>query len=117
MKFYTRKMLVTAICGAGLTVLPVGAQELIQNGDFSAGGPVVGFSTTIPFWTTFNQAGGSGAFFLSNTTADPVGANPNVGPKSIPNFAVSSQPGPGSHALLQTFTVPNNFVGNVILSF
>ena len=109
-------MLAVAICGAALMVLPAAAQELIRNGDFSAGGPVAGFSTTIPFWTTFNQPGSLGAFYLSNSPADPSGANVNVGPKSFPNFAVSSELGAGANALLQSFTVPSGAV-SVILSF
>ncbi|MDQ2946414.1 MAG: hypothetical protein M3Y27_10805 [Acidobacteriota bacterium] len=109
------KLLAVAICGAGLMVLPAGAQELIKNGNFDF--PTATPSTVIPFWTTFNQPGGTGAFYVVSGTAPPPGTSAaTVGPKSPPNYAGSFQGGPGAHALLQTFTVPSSS-GKIVLSF
>ena len=78
---------------------PVGATELLVNGNFETG--------TFAGWTVTNQSGGSGNFFINAPgattpdSADPTAANPTGGSF----YAVSDQPGPGAHTLIQSFTV------------
>src|SRR5262249_26296937 len=86
------------------------AAQLITNGNFETG--------NFAGWTEFDQAGGSGSFFISNPGANTplsdflTAANPSGGRY----YAVSDQFGPGCHALLQSFTIPNG-ASNVVLSF
>jgi len=73
--------------------------NLIVNGDFETG--------TLAGWGEFDQAGGSGTWFISNPGANA----PLSGIPTAPNglggnfYALSDQTGPGCHVLLQSFTL------------
>ena len=86
--------------------------QLINNGGFESG---------LTGWTVFDQAGGSGSFYSVSGTGNPGGNGccSTVGPKTGTFFAGSGQNGPGTHALLQTFTVSPAAVGSrrIILEF
>lgn len=84
------------------------AGELITNGGFETG--------TFLGWTEFDQAGGSGSWFVSSSTTAPLSGLSTVGPASGSFYAVTDQTGPGAHVLLQSFTVAPGS-SSVILSF
>src|SRR5262249_33758233 len=67
-------------------------------------------------WTRAVIPGGSGDFFAVGGTTLPISGLPSVGPKTGSFYAVDDQTGPGTHALLQTFTVPASS-SHLILSF
>ncbi|MDQ3252867.1 MAG: PA14 domain-containing protein, partial [Acidobacteriota bacterium] len=67
-------------------------------------------------WTTPVITGGSGSFLVRSGTALPLSGLTTVGPRSGTFYAVNDQTGPGTHALLQTFTVPAG-VSAMTLSF
>jgi hypothetical protein len=73
------------------------AGELIVNGGFETG--------DLTGWTEADQAGGSGSWFAATGTTAPLSGFATVGPASGSFYAVTDQFGPGSHALLQSFTV------------
>ena len=73
--------------------------ELITNGNFATG--------TLAGWIEADQAGGSGSWFVSSSTTSPLSLNTTPGPfPGDSSYAVTDQIGPGSHVLLQNFTVP-----------
>ena len=86
------------------------ASQLITNGNFETG--------NFAGWSEFDQAGGSGSWFIST----PGAATPVSGFATAPNgsggsfYAVSDQTGPGCHVLLQSFTIPAGAT-SVTLSF
>src|SRR5215471_8189063 len=86
------------------------AAQLITNGNFETG--------NFAGWTEFDQAGGSGSFFISNPGANtPLnGFSTAANPSGGHFYAVTDQFGPGCHVLLQSFTIPNG-ASNVVLSF
>jgi hypothetical protein len=100
---------VVSLLGLGITQ-SAKATNLIQNGDFETG--------TFADWTVVDQAGGSGSWFISNPGANtPISGMPTAANGSGGNFyAVTDQPGPGCHVLLQSFTLAPGH-GNVSLSF
>ncbi len=67
-------------------------------------------------WTTPVIPGSSGSFLVRNGTALPLSGLTTVGPRSGTFYAVDDEAGPGTHALLQTFTVPAG-ASSVTLSF
>jgi hypothetical protein len=73
------------------------AGELIVNGGFETG--------NFAGWTEVDQAGGSGSWFVSNSNIAPLSGDSTVGPASGVFYALTDQTGPGSHVLLQSFTV------------
>ncbi len=83
---------------------------LLTNGDFETGG--------FTGWTVANQAGGNGDWFIST----PVAPSPVSTAATAPNpaggmfYAITDQTGAGTHALLQSFTVPADAT-SVMLSF
>lgn len=82
--------------------------ELFTNGGFETG--------TLAGWTTAVIPGSSGNFFVASSTTLPQSGLPTVGPRSGSFYAVNDQTGPGTHVLLQTFTVPAGSP-SVVLSF
>ena len=88
---------------------PSFASELITNGGFETG--------TFAGWTVVNQTGGNGNMYISSPGSNtPNGFSSAGNPSGGSFYAVSDQTGPGTHALLQTFTVPSS-VTHATLSF
>ncbi len=84
--------------------------EAIANGGFETG--------TLTGWTTPVIPGSSGGFLVRSGTTLPFSGLTTVGPRSGTFYAVNDQTGPGTHALIQTFTVPaSSSASGVILSF
>jgi hypothetical protein len=73
------------------------AGELIVNGGFETG--------DFTGWTVVDQTGGSGSWFVNNSTTAPLSGFATPGPASGSFYALTDQTGPGSHVLLQSFTV------------
>ncbi len=88
-----------------LAVTAASANNLITNGGFESG---------LAGWTEFDQPGGSGSWFAVSGTTAPLSGEPTVGPASGTMYALTDQTGPGSHVLLQSFTVTG---GSQTLSF
>lgn len=89
---------VAVASGFALSGAPAQA-NLLVNGDFETG--------TFAGWTVVDQAGGSGSWFISAPgSASPLSSFPTAAnPSGGAFYAVSDQGGPGTHALLQSFTV------------
>lgn len=93
---------------AGMTFSePSRAVELIANGGFEAG---------LSGWTVIDLPGGSGSFFAVTGTTVPLSLLDTVGAASGTSYAASDQTGPGTHALIQAFTVAPG-MSSVVLSF
>ena len=88
-----RLLLLSTTTLAGILCAPVQA-AFITNGGFESG-----FSG----WTRFNQAGSEGTFTLQAGTSSPISLD--AVPSSGSIAAMSDGLGPGSHVLLQNFTV------------
>jgi len=73
------------------------AQELITNGGFEAG---------FGGWTTLNQVGSDGAWFLQSGTNSPVNSFAVPAPPGPTNAAMTDSQAGGSRLLYQDFTVP-----------
>ncbi len=104
---HCKKLFFVALALTGLIAPSGHAVELITNGGFETG--------DFTGWSLFDQAGGSGSFFVDNTTSTPLSGSPTVGPAGGSFYAVSDQNGPGAHVLLQSFTI--NPASTAILSF
>jgi hypothetical protein len=100
------RLIVLVFCSAPL----VCGVPLLTNGGFETG--------TFAGWTVVNAAGSfpGSNFFVIGATVTPQSGSPTVGPASGNFYAVSDQLGPGTHALLQSFTVPAG-VSSVVLAF
>jgi hypothetical protein len=74
--------------------------ELITNGGFETG--------AVTGWAVTDQAGGSGSWFVDTLgTTTPISGSAALAAGGAGTFyAVSDQPGPGTHSLTQAFTVP-----------
>jgi hypothetical protein len=70
--------------------------DLITNGGFESG---------FAGWTVVNETGSSGNWFVQTGIFSPVNGFPVPAPPGGTNAAMTDQGGPGSHALLQPFTV------------
>ena len=95
--------LTRAMVAAGALLWVTGAAhavplQLITNGGFETG--------DFTGWTHFNQSGGSGDWFVSNSNTSPLSGFSTPGPASGNFYALTDQTGPGAHVLLQTFTIP-----------
>jgi hypothetical protein len=100
-------------CFLALVVLLAGAAraDLLTNGDFESG---------LTGWTPIainqmNIGGGTGGWFLQSGTGSPLNGLAVPAPPSPTHAAMTDQTGPGSYALLQTFTVSPST--SVLLSF
>lgn len=80
--------------------------NLLTNGDFEAG---------LTGWATFDQAGGTGAWFASTVgTATPSSTqSTSAAGGGAGGYAVTDQTGPGTHSLIQSFTVGAGAIVNV----
>src|SRR6266478_1123363 len=109
-------MRIVAVASLSYSLLAYGYASLAYAGQLLVNG---GFETgNLSGWTVASQAGsfpGSNFFALSGTTTPQSGSS-TVGPASGSFYAVSDGLGPGTHALLQTFTVPGP-ASSVVLSF
>ena len=100
-----------ALASLALTTTPVRADELLSNGGFETG--------DFTGWTLKNLATGdpSGTFAIGNNLIDtnltpnspatPIAELASLGAKSGSFYAVSDSLGPGTHLLLQSFTLPS----------
>jgi len=95
------KQLVAMIMSSLITIGSAQAVELITNGDFETG--------NFTGWTVTDLANGTGSVFIDAPgTTTPISgfATSATGGGAHGSFyAVSDQPGPGTHALSQSFTV------------
>src|SRR5262249_11374247 len=81
--------------------------QLIVNGGFETG--------DLTGWTETDQAGGSGSWFVNNTTTSPMSGFQTPGPASGSFYGLTDQTVPASHSLIQAFTVSAG--SQVTLSF
>jgi hypothetical protein len=109
-----RIRLTTSVALASLPLLlagPTHADELLTNGGFETG--------DFTGWTRLNlpTSDPAGTFAIGNNTVDnnltppgpatPIAELASLGAKSGNFYAVSDSLGPGTHLLLQSFTMPN----------
>jgi len=107
-RFYIRCLLVGFL--ASFAPYRAGA-GIIANGGFEAGGG------SFAGWTAVTALGSGGAWNIQTGTSAPINAAfPVAGPPEGLYAAMTDGVGPGSQALLQSFTVPVG-AGSVILSF
>ena len=81
--------------------------DLLTNGGFETG--------TFAGWTVTNQPGGSAGWFIQTGTSSPVNSFAAPAPPQGTHAAMTDDSAPGSHALLQSFTVAPG--SKVTLSF
>ena len=91
-----RWMALPALLLAGAAA--AGPMQLIGNGGFETG--------DFTAWTTVDETGSSGAWFVASGTISPLSAFPTAGPAAGTFYAVTDQLGPGAHVLEQSFAVP-----------
>jgi hypothetical protein len=94
------KRFVSKLAALGLflgLVMNAKAGELIVNGGFETG--------SLSGWTETDQAGGSGSWFVNSSTTSPMSGFLTPGPAGGSFYALTDQTGPGSHSLVQAFTV------------
>jgi hypothetical protein len=89
----------------GLAAVSAHAAPLILNGGFESG---------FAFWSTADQAGGDGTFFVQSGASSPVNLDPVPAPPEGANAAMTDSSGPGSHVLFQDFVAT---AGAATLSF
>jgi hypothetical protein len=92
---------------AACAVTGTARADLLTNGGFETG--------TFAGWTVANQTGGSAGWFIQTGTSSPVNFFPAPAPPQGTHAAMTDDPGTGSHALLQPFTVAPG--SKVTLSF
>ena len=93
---------------AGLLSTSVAARaDLVTNGGFESG---------FTGWTHVDEAGSSGTWFIQSGTSSPASGIPVPAPPGPTHAAMTDQSAPGSHALLQTFTIPS-LTSAVVLTF
>lgn len=98
----------TALLSVLLTIAlttPAQAQQLITNGGFESG---------FTDWTTADQLGSDGTFFVQSGTESPVNAFPVLAPPEGVQAAMTDAQAGGSHILYQDFTVPVDVVSGSI---
>lgn len=94
-----RKALVSAAILAWASAVSAAPIQLITNGDFEAG--------SLTGWTVSNLAGGSGDWYFDvpGTSTPFSGLSTLASSANGLGYAVSDQGGPGTHALIQAFTL------------
>jgi hypothetical protein len=88
--------LVTVIAASG-AIAGTAAAGQVTNGGFETG--------SFLGWSTANQPGGSGAWYIQSGTASPVNGFPVSAPPQGSYQAMTDQGGPGSHVLYQDVAV------------
>jgi len=88
-----------------LLLAPAHAVPSLSNGGFESG---------LSGWTTLDQAGSDGTFFVQSGTDSPTGGSVVPAPPQGTSAAMSDAGAPGSHVLYQDFTAS---AGNATLSF
>lgn len=83
------------------------AADLITNGGFEGGSSG---------WTVYDQADGSGTWFIGGNSSGPNSDSSLPGASAGSFYAFTDQSGEGSHALSQGFTIPEGFT-SATLSF
>jgi hypothetical protein len=86
---------------------PARADSIILNGGFESG---------LASWTTADQIGSDGTFWLQSGVTSPVNAFTVPPPPEGTSAAMTDAQGPGTHVLYQDFVVPS-VVDSAILSF
>lgn len=84
-----------------------------------------GFESGFSWWTTADQTGSDGTFFVQSGTTSPVNGLAVPAPPGGTNAAMTDAGGPGSHVLYQDFVVPSGgatlrfdlFIGNYDTTF
>src|SRR4051794_38817588 len=87
--------------------MPVSA-ELIGNGDFNAG---------LADWTTADQVGSDGTFYVQTGGFSPTNGIPVPAPPQGGSAAMTDAGAPGSHLLYQDFLIPASVPLGTLLSF
>jgi hypothetical protein len=110
----SKLLLASAVCRLFAIAAPADSIELITNGNFETG--------AFAGWSVVNQTGsfpGSNWFIDTPGTTTPVSGMATSSAGGLPHgsfYAVTDQGGPGSHSLLQTFTVLPA-ASSIVLSF
>jgi hypothetical protein len=104
----TKRLLTFGFAGLLLTSVAARA-DLVTNGGFESG---------FTGWTHVNETGSfpTGNWFVQSGTSSPVSGIPVPAPPGPTHAAMTDSGGPGSHALLQTFTIPT-LTSSVVLTF
>lgn len=105
LKFNGRYSLLAALLTVGALTARA---DLITNGSFETG--------DFTGWTVANQASGSGSWFIQIGTTSPTNPFSVPAPPEGTHAAMTDQSNPGSHSLLQSFTVPSG-ASSVTISF
>ncbi len=87
------------LCAAMVSAIALPASaSVITNGGFESG---------FTGWTTVDQTGGDGTFYLQTGASSPANSFPVPAPPEGIAAAMTDAFGPGSHLLYQDFVVPN----------
>jgi hypothetical protein len=86
-----------SLCAALLAAPRPAQAQIINNGGFEAG---------LTSWTTLDQIGSDGTFFVQSGTTSPVNGFSVAAPPEGVNAAMTDAQAPGSHVLYQDFVVP-----------
>jgi len=97
MRLPARFILFLAVIVAASAVAGTATAGTFVNGGFETG--------TFFGWSTADQAGGSGAWFIQSGTTSPLNGFPVFAPPQGHFQAMTDQSGPGSHVLYQNIGV------------
>src|SRR5437660_5710084 len=101
------------VAGLQLTLPVTQAANIVVNGGFETNGGAG--TSSFAGWSVVNQANGSGSWYAQTGTLSPLTSNAVQAPPEGAFAAMTDQQSPGSHALIQSFTVPVG--GPITLSF
>lgn len=101
------------VCSLALTLgIPAKSSELLKNGSFEDNGGAG--TSSFAGWTVVNDTSGfEGSWYVQS------GTHPRFGIKTVPPppdgfyAAMTAAGGPGSHILLQPFTIPSGGIGTL----